>query len=292
MHPWSGHGFYRPDWACYGEGLVEPENVRAAVDNLCRLAVIMAQLRDPECGCPWDLKQDFRDIARHTLEEAYEVVEAIEREDWHELLEELGDLLFQVYYHAQIARERNLFDLDDVARRVGNKLVERHPHVFGECSAGDEAALREAWERRKAEERRAKGLGESHMDGVALALPALARAKKLQARAARAGLDWPDVEGVVEKIREELGELAQARREGDHAAMEEEIGDLLFSVVNLARHLDVDPEQALRGANRKFEQRVRSVEARASAQGRALEDLDPAALARHWEAAKAERKTT
>ncbi len=257
------------------------------MDNLCRLAVIMAQLRDPEFGCPWDLKQDFRDIATHTLEEAYEVVEAIEREDWAELLEELGDLLFQVYYHAQIARERDLFDLEDVARAVGNKLVARHPHVFGELPAGDDAALREAWERRKAEERRAKGMGDSHMDGVALALPALTRAKKLQARAARAGFDWAGPEGVMDKIREELAELEQARRRGGRAQIEEEIGDLLFSVVNLARHLDVDPEQALRAANRKFERRFRAVEERAKAEGRSPEQLDPQALDAHWEAVKA-----
>ncbi len=250
----------------------------------------MAALRDPQHGCPWDLKQDFADIAPHTLEEAFEVVDAIERGDWDGLLEELGDLLFQVYYHAQIARERGLFDLEDVARRVGDKLVARHPHVFGGVEAGDEAALREAWERRKAEERRAKGQGDSHMDGVALALPALVRAAKLQARAARAGLDWDDVDGVIAKVREELEELARARRAGDAHAVREELGDLLFSVVNLARHLDVDPERALRAANRKFERRFRAVEARVRGEGRGVEEQDAAALDRHWEAVKAEER--
>jgi ATP diphosphatase len=220
------------------------------MSSLERLVTIMRRLRDPEHGCEWDLQQNFRTIAPYTIEEAYEVADAIDRDDMEALEDELGDLQLQVVFHAQMADERELFTLDDVIARICDKLERRHPHIFGD------AAKSPGWDAIKAAERRQKSQ-ESALDGVAAALPALDRASKLQRRAARTGFDWPDESGPRSKIEEELQELD---RESDRVRQAEELGDLLFAVVNLARHLNIDPEEALRHANRKFERRFRQIE--------------------------------
>lgn len=233
-----------------------------AKPSITRLLAIMARLRDPERGCEWDLAQTFATIAPHTLEEAYEVADAIERNDILALKEELGDLLLQVVFHARMAEEAGHFDFHAVAETISAKMEARHPHIFGD--AGDEGQSREErWERLKAEEREAKG-ATSALDGVALALPALLRAEKLQKRAARQGFDWTDLEGPMDKLREEMGELAAAGTEQDRI---EEAGDLLFAAVNVARAYGVAPEDALRAANAKFERRYRGMEALARERG-------------------------
>lgn len=229
-----------------------------------RLLSIMRRLRDPGSGCPWDTRQTFRSVAPYTLEEAFEVVDAIEYGDLDELCEELGDLLFQVVFHARMAEEQGAFGFPDVVRSICDKMIRRHPHVFDDIEHMDDAALRKAWEQQKHRERAGKRGAGGHgslMEGVAKALPALVRAEKLQRRAARGAFDWDRPEPVLNKVREELKECAQVM-EGDQgqAALQEEIGDLLFSCVNLARHLGVEAEQALRGANVKFERRFRFVE--------------------------------
>ncbi|MFC4255687.1 nucleoside triphosphate pyrophosphohydrolase [Altererythrobacter xixiisoli] len=219
-----------------------------------RLLSIMAQLRDPETGCSWDVAQSFATIAPYTIEEAYEVADAIERADMEDLRGELGDLLLQVVFHARIAEEAGHFGFHDVATAIADKMESRHPHVFGENATG---GGHQQWEQIKAQERASKG-GTGALDGVASALPALLRAEKLQKRAARTGFDWPDAAGSRAKVDEELIEVATATTQ---AEVEEEIGDLLFAVVNWARKLGVDPEAALRQANRKFENRFRAMEA-------------------------------
>lgn len=238
------------------------------LDDLLHL---MARLRDPQHGCPWDLQQDFASIVPHTLEEAYEVADAIEQGDFAHLPGELGDLLFQVVYYSQLGREQALFDFAQVVHGITAKLIRRHPHVFPD---GDlygspdvprlgEAAIKQRWEQIKAEERAERAAEPqqlSLLDDVPQALPALNRAGKLQKRAAQVGFDWPDALPVVDKVREELDEVLEAMAGGDAAAQGEEIGDLLFAVCNLARHLKVDPEQALRAANHKFERRFRHIE--------------------------------
>jgi ATP diphosphatase len=256
-----------------------------------RLREIMARLRAPD-GCPWDLEQDFRSIAPYTIEEAYEVADAIEREAWGELRDELGDLLLQVVYHAQMAAEAGLFDFDDVARGSADKMLRRHPHVFADESREKSADQQvRDWERIKAAERAEKGAARvSALDGVAAGLPAMTRAVKLQNRAARVGFDWPETGPVIDKVVEEAGELAEARAAGDADAVEAEFGDLLFVIANLARHLGVEPEAAARRTNAKFERRFREVERRLAAQGKApgeatLEEMD--AL---WDAVKAEER--
>ena len=226
-----------------------------------RLIRIMARLRDPEGGCPWDIEQTFRSIASYTIEEAHEVAEAIERDDMDDLKDELGDLLFQVVFHARMAEEQGDFRFDDVADAIAEKLIRRHPHVFGEAEFHSAEAQTASWERIKAEERAARGESDpSAMAGVSGGLPALRRAVKLQNRAARVGFDWPDTAPVFAKLREEAAELEQAMAHEDQDNMEEEIGDLLFVVANLARHLDIDPGAALRRSNHKFEQRFRAME--------------------------------
>ena len=220
-------------------------------DALARLVAIMARLREPDRGCEWDSVQTFATIAPYTIEEAYEVADTIAREDMAALRDELGDLALQVVFHARIAEEARLFDLSDVLTGIGDKLERRHPHIFGDAAAGGH----HLWESIKAEERKAHD-DQSALAGVALALPALERAAKLQKRAARTGFDWPDIEGPKAKIHEELDEIASAPPE----MLEEEVGDLLFAVVNFARHLKIDPEEALRKANRKFEKRFRAIE--------------------------------
>lgn len=225
----------------------------------------MARLRDPHGGCDWDLAQSFATIAPYTIEEAYEVSDAIERDDMVALKDELGDLLLQVVFHARMAEEAGLFDFDDVAAAIAAKMEARHPHIFGDGAEADHPRD-ERWERLKAAERQAKG-ATSAVDGVALALPALMRAEKLQKRAARQGFDWPDLTGPAEKLIEEIDELALAGTDAERA---EEAGDLLFAAVNVARAYGVAPEDALRAANAKFERRFRAMEALATKQGQAF----------------------
>jgi tetrapyrrole methylase family protein/MazG family protein/ATP diphosphatase len=242
-----------------------------------RLLAVMARLRDPETGCPWDVEQTFATIAPYTVEEAYEVADAIERGSMPELKEELGDLLLQVVFHARMAEESGLFGFDDVAAAISDKLVRRHPHVFGEESHRTSAEQTVAWEEIKAAERTAKART-GVLDDVPAGLPGLTRAVKLTKRAARVGFDWPDAATVIDKLHEELGEL-QAEIGGDPARVREELGDLLFVVANLARKLDVEPEDALRSANAKFARRFSYVERQLQERGRAphestLEEMD------------------
>ncbi|MFB2595127.1 nucleoside triphosphate pyrophosphohydrolase [Paracoccus sp. p4-l81] len=249
------------------------------------LAAIMARLRDPATGCPWDIEQTFETIAPYTIEEAHEVADAIQRQAWDELPGELGDLLFQVVYHAQMADEAGMFDLETVARQISAKMIARHPHVFGSESRDKSADQQTAdWEKIKAAERGARA---GVLDGVALGLPGLTRAVKLQNRAARVGFDWPDVAQVVDKIAEEAAELVEARDHLDHDALTDEFGDLLFVMANLARHLKIDPEAALRGANAKFTRRFQGIEARLAAEGRSPADSDLAEMDALWNAVKA-----
>ncbi len=252
----------------------------------------MADLRDRESGCPWDLQQDFSTIAPYTIEEAYEVADAIERGDMGDLKDELGDLLFQVAFHAQMAAEQGYFDFEAVALTINEKMIRRHPHVFGTEEEREEGPQPGAWEQIKAAERAAKQGGDdaSALAGVPVALPALKRAQKLGQRAAAVGFDWPDTQGVRAKIAEELAELSAAECSGQFADIEEEMGDLLFSVVNLARHLKVDPENALSAANRKFERRFRAMEAESLEHDERLASLDIRALEERWQ--KAKKKTS
>ncbi|MCH4561763.1 nucleoside triphosphate pyrophosphohydrolase [Halomonas sp. EGI 63088] len=277
--------------------------------DLDDLLTLMAVLRDPGDGCPWDLKQDWDSIVPHTLEEAYEVADAIERRAYGELPAELGDLLFQVVYYAQFGAEEGRFDFHDVVHALTAKMLRRHPHVFPD---GTLASRREGvsaaevetqqvhsrWESLKAEERaeRARSTDGRHsvrdstaasvLDDVPRTLPALSRAAKLSRRAARVGFDWPDARGVLAKIREELDEVEQALAEGDRDHAVEEVGDLLFAVTNLARSLKADPEQCLRATNAKFERRFRQVETALAAEGVALPDAGLEAMEYHWQAAK------
>ncbi len=251
-----------------------------------RLLEIMQRLRDPRDGCPWDREQDFASIAPHTIEEAYEVADAIERADLDALRDELGDLLFQVAFHSQLASELGRFRFDDVVDAICDKLTRRHPHVFGGVRIADAQEQTRAWERIKAAERRAKDGEAGALSGIPAALPALIRARKLGARAADTGFDWPDAAGPRAKIDEELAELDRAA--GDPARIEAELGDLLFSVVNLSRHLDVDPESALRRANDRFARRFGHLERALAVQGLAPRAVDMALLDRLWADAKAE----
>jgi len=253
-----------------------------------RLLAIMARLRDPDRGCPWDREQNFAMIAPYTIEEAYEVADAIEREDMTALKDELGDLLLQVVFHARMAEEAGLFAFDDVAQAIADKMERRHPHVFGDAEIASVAAQNEAWEAHKAAEREAKGEAASVVEGVAIALPALVRAAKISRRAARIGFDWPDADSVIDKIEEELDEIEDAIDDrAPPAALEEEIGDLLFATANLARKLDIEPETALRRATAKFERRFRRVETLAAERGIGR-NLD--ALEALWQEVKAEEK--
>ena len=256
-----------------------------------RLLGIMARLRDPKDGCPWDREQSFATIAPYTIEEAYEVADAIERGDMAALKDELGDLLFQVVFYAQMAGEQRTFDFDDIASAIADKMVERHPHVFGDVEMRSADAQTHAWEAQKALERVQKaktdGGAAGILDGVAQALPALTRALKLQRRAAREGFDWPDLGPVLAKIDEELAEVRVEVAEGGvPARLADEVGDLLFACVNLARHLKIDPEDALRKGNSKFERRFRSVEAALARDGRTPSDATLEEMDELWEAAK------
>ena len=273
--------------------LARPESDALIADpngGMDRLLEIMERLRDPETGCPWDIEQDFASIAPYTVEEAHEVADAIERQDWDDLRDELGDLLLQSVFHAQIAQDRGLFDFDAVAKAICDKMIARHPHVFGTESRDKSAAQQTAdWEAIKAAERAGKA-ETGVLDGIAMGLPALTRAVKLQKRAARVGFDWPSTDEVVAKITEEAAELAEARDKLTQAEVTEEFGDLLFVMANLARHLEVDPEAALRAANAKFTRRFNKIEAFLAAEGKRPADSDLAEMDALWNRAKAEEK--
>ncbi len=255
-----------------------------------RLLEIMRRLRDPATGCPWDIEQDFASIAPYTIEEAYEVADAIERDALDELKGELGDLLLQTVFHAQIAHDKGLFDFDDVANAISNKMVARHPHVFGDDTR-DKSAEQQTrdWETVKAAERAAQA-HTGTLDGVAVGLPALLRAVKLQNRAARVGFDWPETAQVLDKITEEIVELHEAHTTGDPEHIQEEFGDLLFVIANLARHMKIDPEAALRAANAKFTRRFERIEALLAARGKTPIQSDLAEMDALWNRAKTEER--
>jgi len=257
----------------------------AAID---RLLSIMKRLRDPQRGCPWDLQQDFRSIAPYTIEEAYEVADAIERDDLGDLRDELGDLLFQVVFHSQLAREQGAFGFDDVVAGICDKMERRHPHVFGTAVVTDAAQQTVAWEEIKRRERAGDSADDATpgtLANVPLGLPALTRAGKLGKRAAQVGFEWPDIVGALDKVREEIDEL-RAEIGGDTAAIEHEIGDVLFSVVNVCRYLEVDPERALRGANRRFERRFGYVETKLQERGKSPQQASLAEMDELWEEGK------
>ena len=283
----------------------DDERCDARPAGIDQLLEVMARLRDPDGGCPWDLEQSFETIAPYTIEEAYEVAEAIRQNDRVALRDELGDLLLQVVFHAQMAREDGSFDFDAVARGIAEKMIRRHPNVFGDDDSEARSSARaqmRSWEAQKAAEREAKADAEgrrpSVLDGVALALPALLRAEKLQKRAARVGFDWPQADPVFDKVLEEVAELRQAAAARgasgpEESAVADELGDLLFACVNLARHLDVEPEAALRAANAKFTARFQHLEAALAESGRDAAMLGLDELDRLWEEAKqAERRTS
>lgn len=278
---------------CHLEPVIAPFLKTDCVGALMqKLIEIMERLRDPDTGCPWDREQTFSTIARHTIEEAYEVADAIRRESMDELRDELGDLLFQVVFYAQMAREESLFDFDDVVQSICSKMIRRHPHVFADekIESADEQSM--AWERLKSEERRRKqgnGEPESQLDGVAHSMPALIRAGKLQKRAADVGFDWPDIDGPIAKVKEELAEVKAELDAGEEIErIEAEMGDLLFACVNLARHAHIDPESALRVANGTFERRYRAMEKMLAAEGQQMTELNLDAKERLWNRVKAE----
>ncbi|MGB8813927.1 MAG: nucleoside triphosphate pyrophosphohydrolase [Paracoccaceae bacterium] len=255
--------------------------------GLPRLLEIMARLRDPATGCPWDIAQDFASIAPYTIEEAHEVADAITRQAWGELEAELGDLLLQTVYHAQMGQEAGLFSFDTITKSIADKMVSRHPHVFGnESNAKTPDQQTADWERIKATERGTVGV----LDGVALGLPALTRALKLQKRAARVGFDWPSTAEVLDKIIEEAHELVEARDTLTQTELAEEYGDLMFVLTNLGRHLHLDPEACLRAANTKFTRRFARIESLLAADGRTPNDSDLAEMDALWNRAKAEEK--
>lgn len=271
------------------------------------LKYLMARLREPETGCPWDTKQTYASIVPHTIEEAYEVADAIERSDYPHLKDELGDLLFQVIFYTQLGQEDGHFDFDAVVDHLVRKLVRRHPHVFPEGTLQsrvdpdnrpDDDWIRESWERIKAEERAEKPEDDepqSRLDGIARTLPAMARAEKLQRRAARHGFDWPDLPPIFDKLHEEIDELQEAWQaaqtgEGDADAVEDELGDLLFVCVNLARFMKVNPEQALKRTSHKFDARFRAIERVLAAEGRDMDGESLASLDRIWQRVKGVEK--
>ena len=255
-----------------------------------RLLEIMRRLRDPATGCPWDIEQDFGSIAPYTIEEAYEVADAIQRQDWDDLEGELGDLLLQTVYHTAMGEEAGHFSFQSVVRSISDKMVARHPHVFGDESREKSAEQQTAdWEQIKATERAGKEQ-QGTLDGVAIGLPALLRALKLQKRAARVGFDWPSTDQVIDKLTEEAKELVEARDTLSQAEIEEEFGDMLFVMANLGRHLGLDPEAALRAANAKFTRRFEGVEAKLAARGKLPKDSDLAEMDALWDEVKAESR--
>ncbi len=250
-----------------------------------RLLTIMAKLRDPDGGCPWDLEQNFATIAPYTVEEAYEVADAIEQEDKTALRDELGDLLFQSVFHAQMAKEEGAFDFADVARAISDKMIRRHPHVFGDDNTRTADEQTQSWEAQKAAERAAKG-AQGLLDDVPIGLPAMTRAVKLQKRAARVGFDWTEARAILSKVHEETTEIVDAMDNKSQAEVEEEFGDLLFVIANLARHLQVDPEHALRGTNAKFARRFAHIEERVKEDGGTLEGASLDEMEALWMEAK------
>ena len=259
-----------------------------------KLLDIMERLRDPESGCPWDCEQDFASLIPFTLEEAYEVADAIDQQDYSELRDELGDLLFQIVFYAQMAREQKLFEFNDVVNAISEKLIRRHPHVFADETINSVADQTEAWEKHKRQERHKKSETDrphSEMDGITRALPALTRAQKIQRRAARTGFDWDHIEPVYAKVNEELDEVKEAAQLADQDALEDEVGDLLFAGVNLARFHQVDAENALRKASLKFERRFRAVEARVAEQGLVMNEMSVPQLDAIWDQVKLTEKT-
>jgi len=268
------------------------------LSDIQRLIEVMARLRDPVDGCPWDIEQTFDSIAPYTIEEAYEVADAIAREDLGDLRDELGDLLLQVVYHARMAEESGAFAFADVVDSICEKMIRRHPHVFGDAQVVDAADQSRAWEALKAAERAEEDSDPSQLAGITRGIPALLRARKLGKRAARVGFDWPDTNGVLAKLREEISEIEAELGSGSAtqprtapaagAALEEEIGDLMFCVVNLCRHQGIDPERALNIGNAKFERRFRQMEDRLHKTGRTFDDTDLAELESLWQAVKAD----
>ena len=261
--------------------------------DIARLIEIMAALRTPDSGCPWDLEQNFATIAPYTLEEAYEVTDAIDRGDLVDLCDELGDLLLQVVFHARMAQEQGAFEFGDVVQAITEKLLRRHPHVFGDARGASPDEVKRLWDRIKAEEKAARQGPpgpSSALAGVPVALPALTRALKLQTKAGKVGFDWNDPLAVLAKIREEADEIEVEIKRGAKADAAAEVGDLLFAVVNLARHLDGDPEALLRGTNLKFEQRFGAIETALAAQGKKPEDATLSEMDLLWDAAKAAEK--
>lgn len=264
-----------------------PALITEETHPLFRLLEIMRRLRDPVGGCPWDLEQTFATIAPYTVEEAYEVADAIERGNLNDLRDELGDLLFQTVFHAQMAKEKGEFDFADVAQAICDKMLRRHPHVFGEADGRSAAEQTDAWEVIKAQERASKGKADSLLDDIPASLPAMTRAVKLTKRAARVGFDWPNTTEVLAKLREELAELEVEIDAADQAKAREELGDLLFVIANLARKLDIEPEDALRSANSKFIRRFNYIEQSLARQGRTPEQSDLAEMDDLWNEAKA-----
>lgn len=258
---------------------------------LLALVEIMARLRDPLGGCPWDLQQTFATVAPYTVEEAYEVADAIERGDLGDLKEELGDLLLQVVFHARMAEEQGAFDFSQVAAAISEKMIRRHPHVFGDHAYDDQAAQTAGWEALKAQERKAKAKT-GVLDDVPIGLPALTRAVKLTKRAARVGFDWPSTREVLDKLQEEVAELEVEIAAGDKDKAREELGDLLFVCANLARKLDVEPEDALRATNAKFSRRFAYIEAALGRDGRTPDQSNLAEMDALWDAAKADEKAS
>ena len=254
--------------------------------GMLRLQEIMRALRDPQSGCPWDIEQNFKSIAPYTVEEAYEVADAIERENWDDLKNELGDLLLQTVYHTQMAEEENLFNFNDVVNQISEKMIKRHPHVFGSLKQNKTSDQQiKDWEAIKADERVKKNQT-GILDDVALNLPALVRSLKLQKRAARVGFDWPTVSKVLKKIEEETKELVEAKEFESQERINEEFGDLMFSIVNLGRHLKVDPEEALKKTNIKFITRFQFIEDEIKSEGRDLEDTSLEEMEKLWQRAK------
>ncbi len=259
-------------------------------NQIDKLLEIMAALRDPDNGCPWDIEQTFKSISAYTIEEAYEVADAIERMDLHDLKDELGDLLFQVVFHAHMANEQGVFNFEDVVTAISDKLVRRHPHVFGEERVKDKQALNEAWEKHKKDERQAKQQRQkSVLDGIASTMPALRWSSKLQKRAAHHGFDWENIAPVLDKLQEEIAELkAELVQENNQERISDELGDILFACVNLSRHLDVNPEQALRDSNLKFISRFQVMEQLLSDDDRVMEKCSVEELEDYWQRAKDE----
>jgi ATP diphosphatase len=260
-----------------------------AATQLTRLLQIMEALRDPQTGCPWDRVQDFASIAPYTIEEAYEVADAIAAQDFAALPDELGDLLFQVVYHARMAEEAGRFGFADVARAIADKMVRRHPHVFGEAAARSAGMQVAAWEEQKKLERAARA-ETGTLSGIPVALPALTRARKITARVARVGFDWSDAEQVIQKLEEEIAELRAELPGADPARLADEFGDILFVAANLARKLDLDPEDCLRQANVKFARRFGQVEAKLAAEGRSPAEASLDEMEAHWQAVKREER--